>query len=83
MDRRFIFQLLSLDPNSRISTLDELKKHHYFADVNFKDVYNLEMKPGFVPPVRTKEAERKRVFANLSFIFRRHFKVVFRLCSSP
>jgi hypothetical protein len=44
-------QLLQLDPNDRIGTLDEFKKQPYISDVDFEKVFKLEVKPGFVPPV--------------------------------
>ena len=47
------FQLLKIAPAERLSTLDELRRHPYMADVNFDQVFGKETKPSFVPAVGT------------------------------
>ncbi|XP_021341218.1 serine/threonine-protein kinase 32B-like isoform X1 [Mizuhopecten yessoensis] len=42
-------QLLYLDPNKRVSSLEMLKKHSYVCDVDFSKVMSREIKPSFVP----------------------------------
>ncbi|XP_072029651.1 serine/threonine-protein kinase 32A-like [Amphiura filiformis] len=45
-----IKQLVSLDPEQRISSLDELAKHPFVDDVDWDAVLQMKIKPGFVPP---------------------------------
>ncbi|XP_064600171.1 serine/threonine-protein kinase 32B-like [Liolophura sinensis] len=42
-------QLLTVDPQKRMSQLEQLKNHKYMSDVNFDAVYRQEIKPAFVP----------------------------------
>ena len=46
-----IFQLLHLDPEKRISSLNSLKQHKYMEDMDFSKVLQRQMKPTFVPSV--------------------------------
>uniref|UniRef100_A0A8W8IJD3 AGC-kinase C-terminal domain-containing protein n=1 Tax=Magallana gigas TaxID=29159 RepID=A0A8W8IJD3_MAGGI len=44
-----IFQLLYLDPEKRISSLEALQKHNFIADLDFDKILHREIKPPFVP----------------------------------
>ena len=44
-------QLLQQDPKKRPSTLEELKNHDYFSDINWEAVERREVQPSFVPSV--------------------------------
>lgn len=46
-----IFQLLYLDPEKRISSLEALQKHSFIADLDFDKILHREIKPPFVPSV--------------------------------
>lgn len=41
--------LLQQDPKKRLSTIEQLKSHDYFSDVNWEAVERREVKPSFVP----------------------------------
>ena len=57
----FVLQLVSLDPEQRISSLDELAKHAFVDDVDWDAVLQMKIKPGFVPPVSTRSRRGKGV----------------------
>lgn len=44
-----IKQLLYLDPEKRISSLEALQKHSFIADLDFDKILHREIKPPFVP----------------------------------
>ena len=43
-----ILKLLEKNPLNRMKITD-LKKHPYFNDINFNDIYNMKVKPPFEP----------------------------------
>ena len=47
------FQLLATNPDDRLSSLEDLKEHPYLASVDFDKVMKREIKPTFIPPVRS------------------------------
>ncbi len=47
----YSLQLIALDPEQRISSLDELAKHPFVDDVDWDAVLQMKIKPAFVPPV--------------------------------
>ena len=51
-----INKLLNIDPSKRLGFgkdgVEELKKHHYFNDINWEDLQNLKATPPFVPEIR-------------------------------
>lgn len=48
-----IKKLLNKNPNKRLghgeADAEEIKKHRYFADIDWKQIYNKEIKPEFIP----------------------------------
>ncbi len=49
-----VLQLLCLDAAERLSSLDQLKKHEYMADVDFTNVLSRNTKPSFIPAVSVR-----------------------------
>lgn len=47
--RSLLKRLLDRDAESRLQTLDEFKKHPFFADVDFDAIYMRKVKPPIVP----------------------------------
>ncbi|XP_052228733.1 serine/threonine-protein kinase 32A-like [Dreissena polymorpha] len=47
--RGLLKQLLHLDPDKRISSLNVLKQHSYMVDMDFSRVLQRQIKPAFVP----------------------------------
>jgi serine/threonine protein kinase len=47
-----IASMLKKDPNKRIQSISEIKKHTWFKDVNWDDVLNKRLTPPIVPNVK-------------------------------
>lgn len=50
----FSFQLLTVNPEHRFSSLSDMQTAPYLADVNWDAVYEKKMEAGFVPNVSVK-----------------------------
>jgi serine/threonine protein kinase len=46
-------QWLERDPNKRLTDAKLIKAHAFFASINWDDLYNLKIKPAYVPPVKS------------------------------
>ncbi|XP_054709774.1 serine/threonine-protein kinase 32B-like [Uloborus diversus] len=44
-----IQQMLSVDPKQRISSIKQMKRHHYLKSMDFVAVYNRQVTPPFIP----------------------------------
>lgn len=55
--RDIIEKLLEINPNERLgfNGTDEIKKHPFFANVNFEQIQNKQYKPPFVPHLKNDE----------------------------
>lgn len=49
------FQLLTVNPEHRFSSLSDMQTSPYLADVNWDTVYEKKMEAGFVPNVSVKQ----------------------------
>jgi hypothetical protein len=47
-------QLLTRDPEKRLSDASMIKKHKWFESIDWDKLYNLQVPPPFVPTVRGK-----------------------------
>eukprot|EP01098_Paradermamoeba_levis_P005560 TRINITY_DN2344_c0_g1_i1.p1 TRINITY_DN2344_c0_g1~~TRINITY_DN2344_c0_g1_i1.p1 ORF type:complete len:458 (-),score=177.99 TRINITY_DN2344_c0_g1_i1:206-1489(-) len=51
--RSLLLQLLERDPKKRLKDFETLKKHPFFKDINWEKLYNKQLTPPYVPPVKS------------------------------
>lgn len=45
--------LLKVDPNERLTNIQELKAHEWFNEINWEEAYEMKLQPPFKPKVKT------------------------------